>query len=317
MTIRAFRGHFTRRAPPRRRAGRHLLALRRRHVDRRLHDGLHPLGEVKNRNVRNPLRSEADAFRFLLLTIGYFALIVIGAVINTWLGLAVFVVLTLVVLYVAFIRGRDEPPPRVAPTLSHPDDERRILVDRERDGRRRHAARDDQAEERGLSRRTCSSSRRRSRRRCSTSRPTTMPRGSAAQERLDASLAKLREAGISARGQIGDADPVQAIEDALRTFGPDEMIISTHPEGRSHWLERGVVEHARERFAVPITHVVVDLRRAAQRGSLAADEVSRARPRASPASPARASRRRSSPRASSSAARPMRAGAAASTLPRR
>jgi len=78
--------------------------------------------------VRNPLRSEADAFRFLLLTIGYFALIVIGSIINTWLGLAVFVVLTLVVLYVAFIRGRDEPPPRVAPTMSHPDDERRILV---------------------------------------------------------------------------------------------------------------------------------------------------------------------------------------------
>ena len=48
--------------------------------------------------MRNPLRSEADAFRFLLLTIGYFALIVIAAVINTWLGVAVFVVLSIVVL---------------------------------------------------------------------------------------------------------------------------------------------------------------------------------------------------------------------------
>ena len=53
--------------------------------------------------MRNPLRSEAEAFRFLLLTIGYCALIVIAAIINTWLGLAVFVVLTLVVVYVAFI----------------------------------------------------------------------------------------------------------------------------------------------------------------------------------------------------------------------
>ena len=42
-------------------------------------------------------------------------------------------------------------------------------------------------------------------------------------------------------------------------FGPDEIIISTHPEGRSHWLERGVVDGARLRFSVPITHVVVDL----------------------------------------------------------
>jgi len=209
--------------------------------------------------VRNPLRSETDAFIFLLLTIGYFALIVIGAVINTWVGLAVFVVLTLVVLYVAFIRGRDEPPPpRVAPTMSHSEGECRILVvanetvagdtlhdmiKRKSEGCRenvlvvapsqptplQHLASDE------------TSSRRE------------------AQARLDASLAKLRDAGISARGEVGDADPVQSIEDALRTFGPDEVIISTHPEGRSHWLERGVVETARERFAVPITHVVVDM----------------------------------------------------------
>ena len=65
--------------------------------------------------------------------------------------------------------------------------------------------------------------------------------------------------GSRRSGEVGDADPLQAIEDALRTFGADEIIISTHPEGRSHWLERGVVSGARERFAVPITHVVVDL----------------------------------------------------------
>jgi hypothetical protein len=81
----------------------------------------------------------------------------------------------------------------------------------------------------------------------------------AAQGRLEASLARLAEAGIDARGEIGDGDPLQAMEDALRTFGADEVIISTHPEGRSHWLERGVVTGARERFTVPITHVVTDL----------------------------------------------------------
>ena len=64
---------------------------------------------------------------------------------------------------------------------------------------------------------------------------------------------------MQARGEVGDGDPLQAIEDALRTFGADEIIISTHPEGRSNWLERGIVENARERFPVPITHVVVDL----------------------------------------------------------
>ena len=43
--------------------------------------------------------------------------------------------------------------------------------------------------------------------------------------------------------------------------GADELIVSTHPEGRSNWLERGVVDGARDRFDIPITHVVVDLDR--------------------------------------------------------
>ncbi len=68
----------------------------------------------------------------------------------------------------------------------------------------------------------------------------------------------MRAAGIDARGEIGDGDPLQAIEDALRTFAPDEVVISTHPAGRSHWLERDVVAGARERFALPVRHVVVE-----------------------------------------------------------
>jgi hypothetical protein len=81
----------------------------------------------------------------------------------------------------------------------------------------------------------------------------------AAQARLDVSLAQLRGHGLSARGEVGDGDPLQAIEDALRTFGADEIVISTHPEGRSNWLERNIVGSARSRFDVPIEHVVVDL----------------------------------------------------------
>jgi len=210
--------------------------------------------------VKNPFRSEADAFRFVWVTIGYFALIVIGAVINMWLGLAVFIVLTLVVLYVAFIRGRDEPPPRVAPTATHPDDERRILViaNETLAGDTLHAMIKQKSE--GYRSNVLV---------VAPAQPSPLqhlasdedPARGVATARLDASLEKLRAAHISAHGHIGESDPLQAIEDALRTFGPDEVIISTHPEGRSHWLERDVVEHARERFAVPITHVVVDVDR--------------------------------------------------------
>jgi hypothetical protein len=208
--------------------------------------------------VRNPFRSEADAFRFLLLTIGYFALIVIGALINRWVGLGVFVALTLAVVYVAVLRPRNEPPTRVAPTLQHPQDERRILVIANETvaGETLHAMIRQKSE--GYRTNVLV---------VAPAQPSPLqhlasdddPGREAARKRLDTSLEKLREAGFSARGEVGEPDPLQAIEDALRTFGPDEVIISTHPEGRSHWLERGVVEHARERFAVPITHVVVDL----------------------------------------------------------
>jgi hypothetical protein len=80
----------------------------------------------------------------------------------------------------------------------------------------------------------------------------------AAQQRLAISIEHCAAAGIPARGSLGDADPLQAIDDATRLFHPDEVLIATHPAGRSNWLERGVVAQARERFDVPITHVEVD-----------------------------------------------------------
>jgi hypothetical protein len=80
-----------------------------------------------------------------------------------------------------------------------------------------------------------------------------------AQARLDASLAALAEVGVDAEGHVGDDDPVQAVDDALRIFPADELIVSTHPPGRSNWLEKDVVRVLRERYGCPITHVIVDL----------------------------------------------------------
>jgi hypothetical protein len=80
-----------------------------------------------------------------------------------------------------------------------------------------------------------------------------------AQERVDESLDALRARGVQARGEVADSDPLLAIEDAIATFSPHEIVISTHPPGRSNWLEKKVVPRARERFEVPIDHIVVDL----------------------------------------------------------
>jgi hypothetical protein len=67
-------------------------------------------------------------------------------------------------------------------------------------------------------------------------------------------------AGLEARGEVGDHhDPRTAIEDALREFPADEIVVSTHPPDRSRWLEKGVVERVRQEVSLPVTHVVVDL----------------------------------------------------------
>lgn len=77
-----------------------------------------------------------------------------------------------------------------------------------------------------------------------------------ARERVDHAVAQLRNRGLNVRGRVGDANPLLAIEDALVDYVATEIVIATYPPGKSHWLERGLIEKARARFDVPITHVV-------------------------------------------------------------
>jgi hypothetical protein len=207
--------------------------------------------------VINPLRSEEEAFRFVIGALAFFGAIAGAAAIDKWAGLVVFIVLTTAVLLWWLRARREEAPIRTTPRPSGANERRILVVANETVGGAmlrdmilrkaegvdeqvlvvvpalnsplRHWASDEDS-----------------------------ARASAA-ERLEQSLQRLKEAGVEATGEVGDGDPLQAMEDALRTFGADEIVISTHPEGKSHWLERGVVEKARERFVVPITHVVTDL----------------------------------------------------------
>ena len=81
----------------------------------------------------------------------------------------------------------------------------------------------------------------------------------AAKQRLENTLARLKDAGVRAGGEVGDADPLLAIEDAIHVFPADEIVIGTHPEERSNWLAHDLVARACERFELPVAHVVVDV----------------------------------------------------------
>jgi hypothetical protein len=90
-----------------------------------------------------------------------------------------------------------------------------------------------------------------------------------AHERLAAALAWTQAEGLEASGKVGDPNAaLGAIEDELRQFAADEVVISTYPPGKSNWLETGIVERLREELDIPVTHVIVDL----DRSSVAADQ---------------------------------------------
>jgi hypothetical protein len=89
-----------------------------------------------------------------------------------------------------------------------------------------------------------------------------------AQKRLDTTLQWAAEQGLKAQGEVGSTHPLTAVEDALRRFGVDEVIISTHPPGKSNWLEEGLVDRVKAELDIPVTHVVVD--RSAQRVEIVA-----------------------------------------------
>ncbi|HKP88623.1 MAG TPA: hypothetical protein VJT75_01495 [Thermoleophilaceae bacterium] len=81
----------------------------------------------------------------------------------------------------------------------------------------------------------------------------------AAENRLATTLAQLREIGIDADGEVMDPDPYSATMDAIGAYGADEVIVSTHPDTRSGWLRRDLIDRLKDDTGLPIHHVVVDL----------------------------------------------------------
>ena len=211
--------------------------------------------------MHNPLRSEAEMFRVVVIVgVAMGLVIVLALVVDPLAGAILFGVEIGVALGV-LLRGSRGTLPRTA-EVAHADDAvHRVLVVANQtvggrallDEIRRRVAGEERSEILVVTPPLAGSA--------AEHWSSDIDQGIAeARERLDASVAAMRGAGLTVRGQMGDHhDPNQAIEDALREFAADEVIISTHPPERSRWLESGVVEKARRELPQPVTHVVVDL----------------------------------------------------------
>ena len=85
-------------------------------------------------------------------------------------------------------------------------------------------------------------------------------RRAAAGRRLDRTLEQFREAGIAATGHVVDNGPLDAVKDAIAIEEPDELIVSTHPEAKSGWRRRNLLDEIRKAAgAIPVAHVTSDV----------------------------------------------------------
>jgi len=209
--------------------------------------------------VRNPLRTEAEAFSFVLAAALCFVAVGIAAAFGGPAA-ALASVLSLGLGAGVGIYLKSDPRERETAVWSRraPDEQRRILVVANETllGR---SLRDEIQNRAGPGAAEVLL--------VAPALDSSAPRWSAEEDarraeasgRLDEAVASLVAAGVEAHGEVGDVDPLKAIDQAFRTFHADEVLIATRPHGKSGWLDRAVGARARPRFPVSVAHVVVDL----------------------------------------------------------
>jgi hypothetical protein len=81
----------------------------------------------------------------------------------------------------------------------------------------------------------------------------------AARQRLRQTLRCAADYGIEATGVVGDPiAPLATVEDELRRYNVEEVIVATHPLTEANWVEARILERAKEELSVPIRHLVVN-----------------------------------------------------------
>jgi hypothetical protein len=79
-----------------------------------------------------------------------------------------------------------------------------------------------------------------------------------AGDRLERTLAALREAGLDASGEVGDSDPMIAIGDEIQKFHPDRIVVVAHRDEEGAFAEKGLLEQLERDLDLPVTELVVD-----------------------------------------------------------
>ena len=193
--------------------------------------------------MHNPFRSENSAFRFLLVVIVAAIVIAAASAIDMWLGVAAAVLdIAAIVVWLRRPRPGRMATPEVVEPAPH-DGARRVLLltapDTSVQGLRTRVP--SHLGEDGTEVLVVVSA---------VADPLEATTGAVddrredAQREADAAAAQLAAAGVLARGAVGADDPLLALEDALREFGADEVVLA------AHW---NLLAEARERLAVPVS----------------------------------------------------------------
>jgi hypothetical protein len=182
--------------------------------------------------VRNPLRSEDEAFRFLIAALVAALVIAVAAYVNTWLGVAAAVVAVGGLVWWL----REEPLPGVADapqklTSSSPTGMHRVLVVA-LPGTESVKLADGVGEVMVVV-------------------PAVSSRVQALTGDVDGRRAEAERTAAAlaaripnARAEVGADDPALAVDDALRTFGADEIVVVGDEE---------LVDQVRGRVTIPVS----------------------------------------------------------------
>ena len=77
-----------------------------------------------------------------------------------------------------------------------------------------------------------------------------------ARQRLGQMLADLDALGVPVEGDLGSAQPVEAMEKVFADHRFDEIIVAALPRPVSHWLRADLPHRAERRFGVPVTTII-------------------------------------------------------------